>query len=68
MPHAGSQMVSPGWGAMHSTIAWIRARGEVLAGAPLGVLGALLQEPLTGIALQVGVGVGFLPKAKAERS
>ena len=31
-----------------------RPRGEVLAGAGLGVLGVLLQQPLVGIALDVG--------------
>ena len=32
-----------------------RPRREVLAGAGLGVLGALLQQPLVGVALEVGV-------------
>ena len=56
MPHAGSQMVSPGFGTHHVHDGANEGAGrEVLARAALGVLGVLLQEPLVCIALHVGV-------------
>ena len=56
MPQAGSQIVSPGSGAhaVHHRLDQ-RARREVLAGAALDVLRVLLQQPLVGVALDVGV-------------
>ena len=59
MPHAGSAIVSPGFGrqAGHHRPDQ-RTRREVLTGAGLGVLRALLQQPLVGVALQVGVDRG----------
>ena len=55
MPQAGSQIVVAGLGCITSTMAWMSgARREVLAGAGLGVLGVLLEQPLVGVALDVG--------------
>ena len=59
VPHAGSATVSPGLGLQardHRPDQ--RPRREVLAGARLRVLGALLQQPLVGVALEVGVDRG----------
>jgi hypothetical protein len=35
VPQAGSQIVSPGWGEMASTIAWMSGRGVKYWPAPL---------------------------------
>ena len=46
---------SPGFGRMHSTMAWMSgARREVLPGAALHVLRVPLQQALVGVALHVG--------------
>jgi hypothetical protein len=54
VPQAGSQMVSPGWGACSPPWPGSGARREVLARAALGVLRVLLQQALVGVALHVG--------------
>jgi hypothetical protein len=54
VPQAGSQMVSPGLGAMQSTMAWISGRGVKYWPAPLLVSCAFfLQQAFVGVAFDV---------------
>ena len=56
VPQAGSQIVMPGCGPHDlDDRPDQRPRREVLAGAGLDVLGVLLEQPLVGVALDVGV-------------
>jgi hypothetical protein len=53
VPQARSLTVSPGFGAMTSTIAWINGRGVKYWPAPgLGVLGVFLQQTFVKIGVR----------------
>jgi hypothetical protein len=61
VPQAGSTTTSPGRGWMQSIRAWIRGRGsEILASAPLHVLGVLLWTRLLTARMNITISMGLM--------